>query len=226
MSNEAAEAQWRVVEHGRTPGGTPILMTWYAARCWEGVVKRLGWRPVIVQGSFRARQGGGASASAGTHDRAGAIDIRTRGLSSAQKSEVIRVLRRCGWAAWVRYPSQGFDEEHVHAVLIVDRPMSSGTAVQVREYVAGGDGLKGTRRDYHPRPDPLVTVPPTPPYAEPFRYGAQGRRVKAIQRGLGVPVTGKFDRVTARAVRAWKVKRKMAPTSTVSAKVYWGIAPK
>lgn len=226
MTNEAVAKQWRVVEHGKTPAGSPILMTWYAARCWEGVVKALGFRPVIVQGAFRSYQGGGARASAGSHDLGGAIDLRTRGMSPTAKSKVIRTMRARGWAAWVRTPAQGFTEEHIHAVLIADQPMSPLTKQQAREYVAGGDGLKGTRRDYHPRPSPLVEVPPTPPYAGPFRYKATGPHVSAIQRGLKIKVTGVYDRRTVFAVRAWKVKRGMAPTSVVSSRVYWGVAPK
>lgn len=226
MTNEAAAAQWRRVTHGRTPGGTPILLTWYAARCWEGVVDVLGFRPIIVQGAFRAAQGGGAAASAGAHDKAGAIDLRTWNLTAAQKAQVIRVMRSRGWAAYLRTKAQGFDEEHIHAVLLVDQPMHPLTAAQAQEYKAGGDGLKGNRRDPHPRPSPLVTVPPTPPYAGTFRYKARGPHVSAIQRGLRIKVTGYYDRRTVFAVRAWKVKRRMAPTSVVSSSVYWGITPR
>ena len=148
-----------VTRVGTDSGGRPLYMTGYMARWWEGVVRHLGWRPTIVQGPWRARDGGGVSASDGFHDYGGPLDIRTWDRTETQQQQMIRVFRLGGAAAWVRYPSQGFDE-HIHLVLGTDPGIGYNAAQQFRNYVAGDAGLSGWQSDYHWRPDPIVTVPP------------------------------------------------------------------
>ena len=43
---------------------------------WDAYVDRLGFTPTIVQGAWMIKNGGGANASAGYHDRGGCLDLR------------------------------------------------------------------------------------------------------------------------------------------------------
>jgi hypothetical protein len=111
----------------------------------------LGGRLVIVQGSFNA----GTTASAGTHDRAGALDVRTWNLTIAERDLAMRTGRdpgRVGGAAWwYRHLAQGFDP-HIHLVLLGDGPMTPQTKFQETEYKAGRTGLANRARDDFWRP--------------------------------------------------------------------------
>jgi peptidoglycan hydrolase-like protein with peptidoglycan-binding domain len=98
----------------------------------------------VVQGSYHP----GVSASAGTHDGGGTIDIHSRSYSSADADKMVKALRMAGFAAWRRGVNDSFDP-HIHAVAIGDRQMTSSARNQVREYFAGGDGLIGSARDMH-----------------------------------------------------------------------------
>jgi hypothetical protein len=74
------------------------------------------------------------------------------------------------------------------------------------------------RLDAHPRAIPIV-----PPHAE---QGWRGYGVWALQRGLArfgyaVPVSGRFDAATGRAVVAFRKVTGMAPTDVASARVFW-----
>src|SRR5690606_34121913 len=75
--------------------------------------KRLGHTFTIVQGSWRA--GDGATASAGTHDRGGVLDLRTWNLGTITPWQALVALRKAGLIAWYRTPAQGFDP-HIHAI--------------------------------------------------------------------------------------------------------------
>lgn len=105
----------------------------------------------VSQGSYNA---GGVAASAGTHDGGGAIDVVPADLGEARQLE--RVLRRLGFAAYVRPRLTRADGSlvwvlHVHAIMIGNRKLSAGASAQVREYLAGGDGLLGSAPDTGPR---------------------------------------------------------------------------
>jgi hypothetical protein len=85
--------------------------------------KRLGVQLTIVQGSYRA--GNGASASAGTQDGGGVVDLRTWNLpGNCPPQLVVKVLRQVGFATWYRAPAQGFDP-HIHAAAIGDRDLAA-----------------------------------------------------------------------------------------------------
>lgn len=105
-------------------------------------------RLTYTQGSYNP---GGVSASAGTHDGGGTVDVSVRNLSSSQRAEVVRVLRRVGFAAWLRNPSQGSWPYHIHAVAVSDPDLSSGAQHQVGDYYQGLNGLAGRGRDDGPR---------------------------------------------------------------------------
>lgn len=98
----------------------------------------------ITQGGFNA---GGVSASAGTHDGGGALDIRARNLTTAQKVEAVLRLRQVGFAAWLRTPAQGDWVEHIHCIAVGCPSLSRGAANQVTAYRNGRNGLANNRAD-------------------------------------------------------------------------------
>lgn len=99
---------------------------------------------VITQGCYNR---GGVSASAGTHDGGGAIDIRTRNLTYTQKLNTVKYLRQVGFAAWLRKASEGPWVEHIHAVAIGCPDLSRGARYQVAAYKNGRNGLANNGRD-------------------------------------------------------------------------------
>lgn len=110
------------------------------------VVERHAGPIRIMQGGWNA---GGVSASAGTHDAGGVCDISVSGKTNAEVWSLLTWLRRCGWAAWLRTPAQGF-VRHCHAVRIGDASASWGAKAQVVAYKRGRNGLAGNGRDDGP----------------------------------------------------------------------------
>lgn len=108
---------------------------------------RLGHTLNILQGSYNR---GGVSASAGTHDGGGAVDFSPTG----HPREVVEQLRRSGFAAWHRLPSEGPWTEHIHAIAIKDPELSVGARAQVVQYYQGLNGLASRRRDTGPQVEP------------------------------------------------------------------------
>jgi len=150
-----------VRQHGLDTGGRPLWMSDYLADWWEGVVRELGFRPAIVQGSWMVKNGGGALASAGFHDKGGALDLRVWDLTATQVTSVIHATRIGGAASWVRDEAHGGFDPHIHLILGSDFDLATGAAWQWLNYVRGGDGLgDGTGRDYHWRPGPIPLKPP------------------------------------------------------------------
>jgi hypothetical protein len=98
----------------------------------------------LSQGSYNPN---GVSQSAGTHDGGGAADIRTSMYSSHTVDDMVRSLREAGFAAWSRGRGHDSFDPHIHALAIGDRELSSAARSQVREYLAGGDGLDSTHSD-------------------------------------------------------------------------------
>lgn len=145
------------VRRGTDSSGRPVYLNARmdaALKVVEADLKRRKQpMPIITQGAYMKDVGGGASASAGYHDGGGALDFRTRHLTSEQTGELVRSLRRHGWAAWLRNKQHGgFTDPHVHAVLLGDKQAAKGALSQMAEYKAGGDGLAGSGKDYHARP--------------------------------------------------------------------------
>jgi hypothetical protein len=103
---------------------------------------------VITQGCYN---NGAVSASAGTHDGGGAVDIRAKTLTAAQVGEAVNILRKVGFAAWHRLPSEGNWPEHIHCIAIGCPDLSSGAKSQVADYKAGRNGLANKRADNGPR---------------------------------------------------------------------------
>lgn len=148
-----------IVLYGTDTSGRAVYMTKYMRAWWLRVTEELGFEPTIVQGAFMARAGGGASDSAGYHDGAGCLDLRTWDRTADEIDQTIRVLRRYGAAAWRRDQRHGMDP-HIHFVLGTDRPLDGGAAYQWRQYLDGRNGLASNGPDYEWRPCPLVTEPP------------------------------------------------------------------
>jgi hypothetical protein len=97
----------------------------------------------LAQGSYNP---GAVTKSAGTHDRGGALDIRTRDHAASQLPRMVKALRMAGFAAWTRDARDGF-APHIHAVAIGDRQLSPSAARQVPSYFAGRNGLRNQAAD-------------------------------------------------------------------------------
>ena len=136
----------------RTPYGRTtfraVTLNWRTAEMLVVAEKKISTAPLgLSQGSWSA-----AATSGGTHLGGGALDVRAGDRTRTQLDEIQLELRRIGFAAWVRDPSQGDWPYHVHAIAIGDRDMSDAAAQQVIAYKNGRDGLKGNGPDYGPRP--------------------------------------------------------------------------
>jgi hypothetical protein len=117
--------------------------TWNMIQAAENLA---GFTFVITQGSYNK----GVSASAGTHDGGGVIDIRARDLSPRQRGKVVLAMRQVGFAAWLRTPLQSNWPYHIHAVARGDRDLSPQALAQLRSYRNGRNGLKGNGPDDGP----------------------------------------------------------------------------
>ncbi|POM26006.1 hypothetical protein BTM25_03900 [Actinomadura rubteroloni] len=116
--------------------------------------ERLAGRNLVLdQGSYNP---GGDPTSAGTHDGGGVIDVSVKGMSAAIRTSVARVLRRVGFAAWVRSPQQGDWPWHIHAAAINDTDLSPQAQHQIGDYYLGLNGLANRRPDDGPKV-PIVT---------------------------------------------------------------------
>jgi hypothetical protein len=106
------------------------------------------FRNAIMQGSYNP---GGVSASFGTHDGGGALDISVRDpidrrVLTAEIEPMLRALRFAGFAAWLRdtdslYPGSPI---HIHAIAIGDTDLSQAASEQIDGtfgYLRGYDGL-------------------------------------------------------------------------------------
>lgn len=104
-----------------------------------------GARIVLTQGSYSGR----VSASAGTHDGGGVVDLSVRGLSRRQINRLVRSLRIVGFAAWFRSGIPHLWGPHIHAVAIGTRDLAPVAARQVAAYRRGRNGLANNALDRH-----------------------------------------------------------------------------
>ncbi len=104
----------------------------------------------LSQGSYNT----GVSASAGTHDGGGVVDIANT------DTKLLKALRQAGFAAWIRTPAEGFSY-HIHACAIGDKEMAGSAKNQITSYFNGRNGLANNGRDTAPssvgRPYPAWT---------------------------------------------------------------------
>jgi len=124
----------------------------WTVRALKWVEKQLGFTLSFSQGSYNR----GVSASAGTHDGGGAVDIRVTGWSDSQIRRVVNMLKDAGFAAWYRKSLPGVWGPHIHAILIGNDMAAPGAKAQVVSYDAHRDGLRGNAWDATYRPDPRV----------------------------------------------------------------------
>ena len=103
---------------------------------------------VLTQGSYNP---GGVPGSAGTHDGGGAADLDIGHRCGRTIPFIVKQLRRVGFAAWHRLPSQGPWGEHIHVIAVSDPDLSSGAQHQAGDYYEGKNGLDGGAPDDGPK---------------------------------------------------------------------------
>jgi Bacterial SH3 domain len=119
----------------------------------------LHFRDAIMQGSYNP---GGVSASFGTHDGGGAVDLsvrnpQTRSVETQEIPLMIHALRLAGFAAWLRSPDELYKGSpiHIHAIAIGDAELSDAARGQI-------DGTFGYLRGYNGLPqDSSIPLPDT-----------------------------------------------------------------
>lgn len=102
---------------------------------------------VVEQGSYSP---GTDPSSAGTHDGGGVLDVDAETLTASQRTKAVTALRKVGFAAWLRTPSQGDWPLHIHAVAISDTDLSTQAQEQVGAYYEGRNGLANNAADDGP----------------------------------------------------------------------------
>ena len=150
-----------VRRYGTDTSGRPLYFTvafwtvWCAALA-DPRLDGFRHRVVVVQGAHMALVGGGAAASAGYHDKAGCIDVRTWNLTLAEQALLWRVMDDYGIRFWKRGPASymGGMDEHGH-----------GLAVWAR---ARQNGLSNGAPDYMPREHPVLEQPPAHAFKEDY----------------------------------------------------------
>lgn len=142
-----------IVTHPLSPGARVevsegVVINKRTQRMLTEAQSRLGARLVLEQGSYNP---GGDPTSAGTHDGGGVVDISVKSMSTTTRAQVVRQLRKVGFAAWLRSPAQGNWPWHIHAVAISDTDLSSQAQHQVGDYYLGKNGLANQAADDGPR---------------------------------------------------------------------------
>lgn len=122
----------------------------------QAMEQRLGYDLTVVQGSYNA---GGVSASAGTHDGGGVVD-----LVSWDAKRKVRVARELGAFAWFRPDLPGVWGEHIHLGIRGHGRLSPAAKAQQAGFDANParNGLANNAVDRTWHPAPAVT----------FRYRA------------------------------------------------------
>jgi peptidoglycan hydrolase-like protein with peptidoglycan-binding domain len=103
---------------------------------------------LVEQGSYSP---GEDPTSAGTHDGGGAVDLNAEALTTTQRTALVTALRRTGFAAWLRTPSQGNWPLHIHGIAINDTDLSTAAQKQVGQYHLGRNGLANNGPDDGPQ---------------------------------------------------------------------------
>lgn len=107
-----------------------------------------GLRFTVEQGSYSP---GADPTSAGTHDGGGAADLDAEKLTAKQRTAAVKALRKVGFAAWLRTPSQGDWPLHIHAVAVNDTDLAKQAQDQVGKYYLGRNGLADNKPDDGPQ---------------------------------------------------------------------------
>lgn len=148
----------RIRVSGSTLNVRTLAMLDHAQELYRAQGGTVDFRLGIVQGSYNP---GEVTASFGTHDAGGAIDLSVRSrvdwsVLSDDIWPMIRALRVAGFAAWLRdtgelYPGSPI---HIHAIAIGDAELSEAARGQIDGtfgYLRGYNGLP--QDDGIPKPD-------------------------------------------------------------------------
>jgi hypothetical protein len=140
----------RVIVNGAKLNARTLWMLKYAKTLYNGTIDFSGI--AITQGSYNP---GGVSASFGTHDAGGAVDIavisfRTGEVLRNELPDAIHALRVAGFAAWVRETNELYQGSpiHIHAIAIGDVDLSVAASEQLTGHYAYFMGYNGL-----PKPD-------------------------------------------------------------------------
>ncbi len=136
----------RTVVNGSRLNNRTLWMLRRAKTLYKGTIDLAGW--AITQGSYNP---GGVTASFGTHDGGGAVDIsvvnpRTGAVLRSELPDAIHALRIAGFAAWVREANELYSGSpiHIHAIAVGDRELSPAASQQLTGtfgYFRGYNGL-------------------------------------------------------------------------------------
>ena len=118
----------------------------------EAVERRIGFRVRVVQGPYQALVGGGASASAHTHDHGGVFDVSCVGMTRRQRIRFVRAVKRKGGAIWFRHGPGWIGNVHFHIVMRWHRNLHPEALAQELDYDRGLNGLASHLRDGTWRP--------------------------------------------------------------------------
>lgn len=114
---------------------------WITKAALQKMERLLGYELSVTQGSYNK---GGVSASAGTHDGGGVVDLAPYDWQSK-----VRAGRLCGFVAYYRSPDEGPWPAHVHMVLEADEKLSPSAERQVHAYHLGRNALADNGPDPH-----------------------------------------------------------------------------
>lgn len=176
--------------------------------------------PFFVQPSQGSYNGGGVAASAGTHDGGGAVDVIVSNLSTAQRQQLVREMRRVGFAAWLRTPAQSNWPYHVHGIAVQpggkhDRGvLSYGAHRQVIDYYENRNGLASGARDDGPRQWVGVTweearddMPLSDKDIQRIAQAVWRVQVKDDDKGDTTSALNLLRRTSRRSAGAWRVAK-------------------
>lgn len=135
-------------DYRRVPYGGKTV-NWRTRTMLEAAATLFGAPFRLTQGSYNR----GVSASAGTHDGGGVVDIDVSSMSTERRKFAVQCLRKVGFFAWLRVPPAF--SYHIHAVAIGDKEMSSGAKAQVVQGFQDRDGLARRGPDAPADPYPL-----------------------------------------------------------------------
>lgn len=149
-------------------------VTWRGVRITARMRDALRWAERRVQARYPGvtivpTQGSWSNGtlSAGTHTGAGAVDLRTRHLTTDQRIATVRALKDAGLAPWYRDEADGFDP-HIHVLDRVTTNMHPSARWQVQQWNARRSGLTSNRPDpsYRPNPPRKWSFPKSTPITE------------------------------------------------------------
>lgn len=109
--------------------------------------KLAGFTFALDQGSYSP---GVDPTSKGTHDGGGAVDVHAVNLTTTQRTAACAAMRKVGFAAWVRNPSQDNWPWHIHGIAILDTDLAPLAQNQVGKYYEGRNALRSNLPDDGP----------------------------------------------------------------------------